>query len=59
NHGVVAAGEDLRRAYGAAHQVEESAHIAFLALQLGEPHLVPPEEVERMHEFIHHQYGQR
>lgn len=59
NHGVVAAGEDLRRAFGAAHQVEESAHIAFLALQLGEPQLVPPEEVERMHEFIHHRYGQR
>ncbi|MBO0686721.1 MAG: class II aldolase/adducin family protein, partial [Candidatus Dormibacteraeota bacterium] len=33
NHGVVAVGEDLRRCYGAAHQVEESAHIAFLALQ--------------------------
>jgi L-fuculose-phosphate aldolase len=59
NHGVVAVGEDLRRCYGAAHQVEESAHIAFLALQLGQPELVPASEVDRMHEFIHHQYGQR
>jgi L-fuculose-phosphate aldolase len=59
NHGVVAAGEDLRRSYTAAAQVEESAHIAFLALQLGEPHPVPASEIERMHDFIHHHYGQR
>lgn len=59
NHGVVAVGEDLRGCYGAAHQVEESAHIAFLALQLGRPHPVPASEIERMHEFIHHRYGQR
>jgi L-fuculose-phosphate aldolase len=58
NHGVVAVGEDLRRSYGAAHQVEESAHVAFLALQLGRPHLVPASEIDRMHEFIHHHYGQ-
>jgi ribulose-5-phosphate 4-epimerase/fuculose-1-phosphate aldolase len=59
NHGVVAVGEDLRKCYGAAYQVEESAYVAFLALQLGQPHLVPPSEIERMHEFIHHRYGQR
>ena len=59
NHGVVAVGEDLRKCYGAAYQVEESAYVAFLALQLGQPHLVPRSEIERMHEFIHHRYGQR
>jgi L-ribulose-5-phosphate 4-epimerase len=59
NHGVVAIGEDLQAAYAAACQVEESAHVAFLALQLGKPHPVPPAEIERMHEFIHHRYGQR
>jgi L-fuculose-phosphate aldolase len=59
NHGVVAVGEDLRKCYGAAHQVEESAHVAFIALQLGQPRPVPPAEIERMHEFIHHRYGQR
>lgn len=59
NHGVVAVGEDLRKSYTAAAQVEESAHIAFLALQLGEPHPVPASEIERMHDFIHHHYGQR
>ncbi len=59
NHGVVAVGENLSKCYGAAYQVEESAHIAFLALQLGQPQLVLDSEVDRMHEFIHHQYGQR
>jgi ribulose-5-phosphate 4-epimerase/fuculose-1-phosphate aldolase len=59
NHGVIAVGEDLRKCYNAAHQVEESAHVAFLALQLGQPRLVPPSEIDRMHEFIHHSYGQR
>jgi len=59
NHGVVAVGESLRASYTAAAQVEESAHVAFLALQLGEPHPVPGSEIERMHDFIHHHYGQR
>jgi L-fuculose-phosphate aldolase len=59
NHGVVAIGEDLRRCFIAASQVEESALVAFLALQLGQPHQVPPQEIERMHDFIHHRYGQR
>jgi L-ribulose-5-phosphate 4-epimerase len=59
NHGVVAVGEDLRSSFIAASQVEESAFVAFLALQLGQPHPVPPGEIERMHDFIHHRYGQR
>jgi L-fuculose-phosphate aldolase len=59
NHGVVAVGEDLRSCFVAAYQVEESAHVAFLALQLGQPRTVPASEVDRMHEFIHHKYGQR
>jgi L-fuculose-phosphate aldolase len=59
NHGVVAVGESLAKCYTAAVAVEESARIAFLAAQLGEPVEVPAEEVQRMHEFIHHRYGQR
>jgi ribulose-5-phosphate 4-epimerase/fuculose-1-phosphate aldolase len=58
NHGVVAVGESLARCYHAAVAVEESAHVAFLAAQLGEPRHVPGDEVRRMHEFIHHRYGQ-
>jgi ribulose-5-phosphate 4-epimerase/fuculose-1-phosphate aldolase len=59
NHGVVAVGESLSKAFAAALQVEEAARVALLALQLGEPKVVPRSEVERMHEFIHHHYGQR
>ncbi len=59
NHGVFAVGESLKKCFGAAMAVEESAHLAFIAFQLGTPNPVPPGEVERMHEFIHHHYGQR
>jgi L-fuculose-phosphate aldolase len=59
NHGVIAVGESLKKAFGAAMAVEESAHVAFIALQLGTPRPVPDGEVARMHDFIHHKYGQR
>ena len=59
NHGVIAVGENLPKAFHAAVVVEESARVAFLALHLGTPHPVPPSEIERMGAFIHHQYGQR
>jgi L-fuculose-phosphate aldolase len=59
NHGVIAVGENLRKAFGAAMAVEESANVAFIAMQLGRPSLVSDEEVSRMHEFIHFRYGQR
>jgi ribulose-5-phosphate 4-epimerase/fuculose-1-phosphate aldolase len=58
NHGVVATGENARKAFHAAVSVEESAQVAFLAIQLGTPHPVPTEEVERMRDFIHNRYGQ-
>ena len=59
NHGVIAIGENLKKAFGAAMAVEESANVAFIAMQLGKPSFVPDEEVARMHEFIHFRYGQR
>lgn len=59
NHGVIAVGENLKKGFGAAMAVEESAHVAFIALQLGKPSLVPGPEIERMYEFIHFRYGQR
>lgn len=58
NHGVIAVGENLQKAFGAAMAVEESAHVAYLAMQLGNPMLVPESEIARMNEFIHHRYGQ-
>lgn len=59
NHGVIAVGENLKKAFGAAMAVEESAHVASIAMQLGRPRLVADDEVKRMHDFIHFHYGQR
>jgi L-ribulose-5-phosphate 4-epimerase len=59
NHGVIAVGETLKKAFNAAMAVEESAHVAYIAIQLGKPSLVSDAEVSRMHEFIHFHYGQR
>jgi ribulose-5-phosphate 4-epimerase/fuculose-1-phosphate aldolase len=52
-------GENLKKAFSAAMAVEESAHVAYVAYQLGEPRLVSDPEVMRMNDFIHHKYGQR
>lgn len=59
NHGVIAVGENIKKAYHAAFSVEVSAKVAYLAAVLGNANPVPEGEVERMHEFIHHRYGQR
>lgn len=57
NHGVMATGESLKKAFHAAVAVEESAQVAFLAFQLGSPSLVSESEVARMHDYIHNRYG--
>ena len=59
NHGVMAVGENPRKAFHAAVSVEESARVAFIAMQLGKPALVSDSEVQRMNDFIHRRYGQR
>jgi L-ribulose-5-phosphate 4-epimerase len=59
NHGVMAVGENPRKAFHAAVSVEESARVAFIAIQLGEPRQVSDSEVRRMNDFIHRRYGQR
>ena len=57
NHGVLAVGENLRKAFHAALAVEESARIACIARGLGEPHPVSAAEVSRLNDFIHNRYG--
>jgi L-fuculose-phosphate aldolase len=59
NHGVLAVGEDLEKAYTAAVMVERSARIAFMALLAGEPQPVPADELRRVNRFLHTEYGQR
>jgi L-fuculose-phosphate aldolase len=59
NHGVMAVGETLPKAFHAATAVEEGARVAWIARQLGQPRHVPDEDVTWMSDFIHRRYGQR
>jgi L-ribulose-5-phosphate 4-epimerase len=59
NHGVYAVGVTLEQAFAVAQVVEDSARMAWLAEALGTPRPLPDGEVERLHEFLHHRYGQR
>lgn len=59
NHGVYAVGGSLATAYSVAQTVEDSARVAWLATMLGTPRPVPDSEIARLHEFVHHRYGQR
>jgi ribulose-5-phosphate 4-epimerase/fuculose-1-phosphate aldolase len=59
NHGVYAVGETVDAAFSAAQIVEDSARVAWLARTLGTPRELPRSEIDRLHEFIHHRYGQR
>ena len=58
NHGVLAVGETVDLAYTAAVMVEHMARVALLAGLIGEPHRVPQTEIDRMHTFLHTEYGQ-
>ena len=58
NHGVFAIGPDVKAAFKAAVMVEDVAKTYHLALLLGEPENLPPEEVERAHRRYKEKYGQ-
>ena len=59
NHGVFTIGSTAQEAVKAAVMVEDVARTVFLALQLGDPDEIPPEEVERGHRRYVEKYGQR
>lgn len=58
NHGALAVGRTLALAYSTAHAVEDTARVYWLARQLGEPHTLPDEEVQRLHATWLASYGQ-
>jgi ribulose-5-phosphate 4-epimerase/fuculose-1-phosphate aldolase len=58
NHGALAVGDTLARAYSTAHALEDTARVYWLARQLGEPHALPDEEVQRLHATWLASYGQ-
>jgi L-ribulose-5-phosphate 4-epimerase len=58
NHGVFAWGATPRAALKAAVMVEDVAKTVYLALQLGQPREIPPEEAQKWYDRYHHRYGQ-
>jgi L-ribulose-5-phosphate 4-epimerase len=58
NHGVFAWGSSPREALKAAVMVEDVAKTVWLALQIGVPTEIPPEEAEKWYDRYHHRYGQ-
>lgn len=58
NHGVFAVGPTVAAAMKSATMVEDVARTTWLALMLGKPIEIPPDEVRRLHERYRTRYGQ-
>ncbi len=58
NHGVFTVGKTAEAAVKAAVMVEDVAHTVWLALQLGQPDEISPEDVAKLHYRYTHIYGQ-
>lgn len=58
NHGVFTIGKNAQAAVKAAVMVEDVAHTTWLALQLGVPDEISPENVAKLHYRYTHIYGQ-
>jgi L-ribulose-5-phosphate 4-epimerase len=59
NHGVFTVGPTPTAALKAAVMVEDVARTVWLALQLGQPEVIPPEEVARARHRYVTEYGQQ
>jgi L-ribulose-5-phosphate 4-epimerase len=59
NHGVFTVGPTAEAAVKAAVMVEDVARTVWIALQLGQPDEIPPEEVARLRRRYTTDYGQR
>jgi L-ribulose-5-phosphate 4-epimerase len=57
-HGVFTVGPTAEAAVKTAVMVEDVAHTVWLALQLGQPEEIPPEDVARLRDRYTHVYGQ-
>lgn len=58
NHGVFTVGPTAEAAVKAAVMTENVAKTVWLALQLGQPEEIPPEDVAKLHYRYTHVYGQ-
>lgn len=59
NHGVFTVGPNAEAAVKAAVMVEDIAHTAWLALQIGQPQEIAPDDVARLHQRYTRVYGQK
>lgn len=59
NHGVFTIGPNALAAVKAAVMTEDVAATVWLALQIGAPEEIPPDQVARLHHRYTHVYGQR
>jgi L-ribulose-5-phosphate 4-epimerase len=59
NHGVFTVGPSAKSAVKAAVMVEDVARTVWIALQLGVPDEIPPQDVARLHQRYTDVYGQR
>jgi L-ribulose-5-phosphate 4-epimerase len=59
NHGVFTIGATAEEAVKAAVMVEDVARTSWLALQLGHPEEIPPEEAAALHRRYRDEYGQK
>jgi L-ribulose-5-phosphate 4-epimerase len=59
NHGVFTVGPTVRDAVKAAVMVEDVARSVWIALQLGVPDEIPPEDVAKLHDRYTNVYGQK
>jgi len=58
NHGVFTIGKDAKSAVKAAVMTEDNARTVWLAMQIGVPDEIPPEDVEKLHQRYVNVYGQ-
>ena len=58
NHGVFAWGPTARDALKAAVMTEDVAKTVHLAMQIGQPAVIPPQEAEKWYHRYHNTYGQ-
>jgi len=59
NHGVFTVGPTAKAAVKAAVMVEDVARTVWIALQLGQPAEIAPEDVAKLHHRYTHEYGQQ
>ncbi|RYG71452.1 hypothetical protein EON77_12910 [bacterium] len=58
NHGVFAWGASPKSALKAAVMTEDVAKTVWLAMQIGTPQAIPPDEAEKWYDRYHNRYGQ-